>query len=157
MKELVASSERVRRAMQAQRTRDTKPETLLRQALYRRGLRYRLHQRPLPGLRRTVDVIFGPAQVAVEVRGCFWHACEVHGTWPKANGDWWSSKLLSNRRRDEELAAALAQAGWVLVVVWEHDDPERAADVIVRIVAERRGRGGAPSSTAVASVGPLSP
>jgi DNA mismatch endonuclease (patch repair protein) len=103
-------------------------------------------------------VIFRPAQVAVEVRGCFWHACEAHGTWPKANGDWWSRKLLANRRRDEELAAALNQAGWALVVVWEHDDPERAADVIVDIVADRRGRRGAPPSIrAAASVVPPAP
>jgi len=124
--------------MRAQRTRDTGPETLLRSALYRRGLRYRVHQRPLPGLRRTVDLVFRPAKVAVEVRGCFWHACERHATWPKANGEWWSQKLLANRRRDQELAAALDAAGWVLVVVWEHDDPEVASQMIAEVVSSRR-------------------
>lgn len=136
--EVIPSSERVRRAMRAQRTRDTRPETTLRRALHRRGLRYRVHQRPLPDLRRTVDVVFRPARVAVEVRGCFWHACEAHGTWPKANADWWARKLEGNRRRDEALAAALAEASWELVVVWEHDDPESAADLIALTVANRR-------------------
>ncbi len=138
MNEVAASSERVRDAMRRQRSRDTLPEILLRQALHRRGVRYRLHQRPIPRLRRTVDVVFRPARVAVEVRGCFWHACEIHGTWPKANGDWWTRKLTGNRDRDEQLGEALRAEGWELIVVWEHDDPEAAAEVIARRVAERR-------------------
>jgi DNA mismatch endonuclease (patch repair protein) len=140
MNVVVASSERVRKAMRGQRTRDTLPEILLRRAMHRRGLRYRLHQRPVPTLRRTVDVVFRPARIAVEVRGCFWHACEIHGTWPKANADWWTRKLTGNRQRDDQLGDALRAVGWELIVVWEHDDPEAAAEQIARRVAERRGR-----------------
>lgn len=139
MNEVIASSERVRSAMRGQRTRDTRPEILLRRALHRRGLRYRLHQRPVGTLRRTVDVVFGPARVAVEVRGCFWHACEAHGTWPKANADWWLRKLSRNRQRDLELNEVLRTAGWELIVFWEHDDPEMAADAIAARVTARRG------------------
>jgi len=89
-------------------------------------------------LRRTVDIVFRPSRVAVEVRGCFWHACEFHGTWPKANADWWLRKLAGNRDRDIELGEVLRAAGWDLVVVWEHDDTEAAADAISHLVTERR-------------------
>lgn len=139
MTQIAASSEQVRKAMQRQRTSDTLPEIRLRQALHRLGLRYRLHQRPLGELRRNVDIVFRPARVAVEVRGCFWHVCETHATWPKANGQWWAEKLERNRLRDRQLAEALHAAGWELIVVWEHDEPEAAAILIAERLAQRRG------------------
>jgi DNA mismatch endonuclease (patch repair protein) len=150
MTRIAASSERTRKAMQRQRTSDTLPEIRLRHALHRLGLRYRLHQRPLRELRRNVDIVFRPSRVAVEVRGCFWHACETHATWPKANGRWWAEKLEGNRFRDRQLAEALQAAGWELIVVWEHDDSEAAAIRIAERVAQRRGsrRQVGPSSPA---------
>lgn len=125
--------------MQLQRTRDTAPEIALRKALHRLGLRFRVQQRPLQSLRRTVDIVFRPAKVAVEVRGCFWHACPQHGSRPKSNASWWDAKLSRNQQRDRETAAYLEAAGWVLVVVWEHDDPEAAAERVAEIVRARRG------------------
>ena len=68
----------VSRRMRRQRSRDTAPELELRSELHRRGLRYRVHRRPVPTLRRTADVVFGPSRVAVFVDGCFWHGCPVH-------------------------------------------------------------------------------
>lgn len=124
--------------LRTQRRRDTRPELALRSVLHRRGLRYRVQQRPLPELRRTADVVFRSARVAVEVRGCFWHACPAHGATPKRNGDWWATKLARNAERDASTRAALEAAGWALVVVWEHDDPERAADEVERVVRSRR-------------------
>lgn len=124
--------------MQMQRARDTQPELALRRALHARGLRYRVHRRPIPGVRRTVDIVFGPSRVAVEVRGCFWHACPEHATYPKENAEWWAEKLETNRCRDTQTERLLAEAGWHLEVVWEHEEPEEAADHVERVVRHRR-------------------
>lgn len=107
-------------------------------------MRYRLHQRPLPQLRRTVDIVLGPAKVAVEVRGCFWHGCPDHATAPKANAAWWEEKLRRNRERDAETQQELSAAGWRVIVVWEHETVQDAADriqqaVILRCSPERVG------------------
>jgi DNA mismatch endonuclease (patch repair protein) len=88
-------------------------------------------------MRRVADVVFRRAQVAVYVDGCFWHGCPVHATWPKANADWWKDKLQSNQRRDASTDRALADAGWVAVRVWEHED---ACDVAQRVDALVRAR-----------------
>ena len=135
-----ASSEGVRQRMRRQRARNTEPELALRRELHRRGLRFRVHRRCLDGLRRTVDIVFGPTKVAVDVRGCFWHGCPEHAVPPKANAAWWQEKLQANRRRDDETEAAMTESGWAYVVVWEHEDPTEAADRVERLVYERRSR-----------------
>jgi DNA mismatch endonuclease (patch repair protein) len=89
-------------------------------------------------VRRTADVVFRSARVAVEVRGCFWHGCPEHYRAPAANADYWTAKVERNRRRDEEMAQRLRDAGWVLEVVWEHEDPAVASDRISKIVRNRR-------------------
>lgn len=124
--------------MRAQRERDTQPELALRAELFRRGLRYRLHRRPLPHLRRTMDLVFPTERVAIDVRGCFWHSCPTHATSPKANAEWWAQKLAANRLRDRDTESQLSAAGWSLVVVWEHEDPVAAAAAIAPLVVSRR-------------------
>ncbi|MFD6568301.1 very short patch repair endonuclease [Micromonospora profundi] len=133
-----ATSAGRRRAMQLQRSRDTTPEVALRKALHRRGLRYRVHQRPLKDVRRTVDVVFRRLRVAVEVRGCFWHACPQHGARPKSNAAWWEAKLSRTQQRDQDTASRLSAAGWQLIVVWEHEDAEAAADLVAKLVRQRQ-------------------
>ena len=124
--------------MQAQRERDTGPELALRRELHRRGLRYRLHRRVIPGMRRELDIVFAPARVAVDVRGCFWHSCPEHATHPKANAEWWAEKLARNVARDEDTERRLGEAGWHLVVAWEHDDAAALAARIENLVRLRR-------------------
>ena len=131
--------------MRGQRRRDTAPELALRRALHRRGLRYRLHQRPLPGLRRTADIVFRAATTVVDVRGCYWHGCELHRSRPTANGAWWADKLARNVARDRDTEARLRDAGWEVVVVWEHDDPEVMAWIVESTVLMRL-RLGPPSA-----------
>lgn len=126
-----------RARMSRQRSRDTSPERALRSSLHRRGLRYRLHRRPLPGLRRQADIVFGPARVAVFVDGCFWHCCPEHATSPRSNAAWWSTKLAANVARDRDTDSRLATAGWVVVRVWEHEDPAAAAARIAELVRAR--------------------
>jgi DNA mismatch endonuclease, patch repair protein len=126
--------------MQANRWRDTSPEMALRQTLHAAGLRYRLCGRLIPGSRRTVDIVFGPARVAVEVRGCFWHGCPDHRQPARQNAEFWRDKIAGNIKRDEEKLAALEADGWLVIVVWEHDDVTEAARRVIEAVAQRRPR-----------------
>ena len=115
-------------------TSDSGPERALRSALHRRGLRFRKHTQAVPGLRCRPDVVFTRARVAVFVDGCFWHSCPEHGTFAKANGEWWKAKLAANVARDRRNDAALAQAGWTVLRIWEHEDVNHAADRVERAV-----------------------
>jgi DNA (cytosine-5)-methyltransferase 1 len=130
------SSDVVARRMRATRQRDTEAEQLLRHALDKRGLRYNVHLPPEPGLRSRADVVFTDARVAVYLDGCFWHACPEHGTWPKANSEWWRAKLETNRRRDVATTQALHRAGWQVFRFWAHESPDAAATLIADAVRE---------------------
>lgn len=122
-----ASSAGVRASMRANKSRDTRPELALRRAVHAMGLRYRVSTRPLPRLRRTADLVFTRKKVAVFVDGCFWHGCPEHHTKAKTNASYWSQKVQRNRRRDAEVNTALAEAGWTVVRIWEHEDVAAAA------------------------------
>lgn len=125
--------------MQANKGRDTAPEVALRRELFRRGYRYRIHARLIPNSRRTVDIAFAGARIAVFVDGCFWHGCPTHGTQPKANADFWKSKIETNRVRDADTSRTLAEAGWKVVRVWEHEDPISAANRVAFALEGRTG------------------
>lgn len=135
-----ASSPEVRRSMRANRGRDTKPELAIRRAVYASGLRYRVDARPLKGLNRRADLVFLGAKVAVFVDGCFWHGCPQHHTVARANAEFWAEKVRRNRERDMETNRALVAAGWVVVRVWEHEDPTAAAGRVAATVRARRDR-----------------
>ncbi len=124
--------------MEANGGRDTSPELAVRSAVHRLGLRYRVHARPLPELRRTADLIFRPSKVAVFVDGCFWHSCPDHGTSPRTNSQFWQAKLTRNVERDRETDRALTDAGWTVLRFWEHEDPESVAQTIKAAVSSRR-------------------
>lgn len=133
----MASSPAVRRRMQNTGRRDTSCELALRSALHALGLRYRVDW-PLPGTRCRADVVFSRWHVAVFVDGCFWHGCPTHGTWPKTNASWWREKIARNMQRDRNTDAQLTCAGWTVLRIWEHEDMERAARTVARIVSAQR-------------------
>lgn len=138
-----ASSEHVRRRFSRQGTRDTDPELRLRRELHARGYRYRVDAAVVPGLRRRADLVFRGPRVAVFVDGCFWHRCPEHGNVPRANHEWWRAKLDRNVERDRETDQRLAEAGWLVVRVWEHemrDDPLAAADRVEAVLRSADGR-----------------
>lgn len=81
-----------------------------------------------------MDVAFTRVKVAVFVDGCFWHACPVHRTSPRANGDWWAEKLSRNIARDRDTDAHLVGLGWTVVRAWEHELAEAVADRIEAFV-----------------------
>lgn len=142
-----AATPGIRRRMQLQRGRNTKPEMRLRRELHRRGLRYRLDQPVVPGTkRRRVDIVFPTARLAVFVDGCFWHGCPEHGRRTHdVNGWYWPDKIAGNRQRDRDTDARLIDSGWQVIRVWEHDDAVGAADAIeaiVRMATPGLGRAG---------------
>lgn len=117
--------------LQLQRSWDTAPEKRLRSALHRCGLRYRVHARPLPDLRREADIVFRRARVAVFVDGCFWHSCPQHGAVPRNNATWWRRKFDATRRRDRDTDRKLRAAGWTAVRIWEHEAVEEGVRRVV--------------------------
>lgn len=106
--------------MRAVRSKDTKPEMLVRRAAHALGYRYRLHRRDLPG---KPDLAFIGKRKAIFVHGCFWHQHEDcrEASKPKSNEGYWSPKLARNVERDASNVAALHRAGWQTLIVWECD------------------------------------
>jgi DNA mismatch endonuclease (patch repair protein) len=131
-----ATSPATRRAMQANRRRDTAPEMAIRRLVHAAGFRYRVDARPLPGARHTADMIFTRARVAVFIDGCWWHGCFEHYRPPASNVAYWTGKVTRNRERDQLANEALIAAGWTVVRIWEHEEPASAA---LRIEAAVRG------------------
>lgn len=127
------------RVGQGNRRSGTKPEVRLRSALHSEGLRFRKDFPVRPGMYRLVrpDVVFTRARVAVFVDGCFWHGCPKHQHLPRSNPDYWIPKLARNVARDREVDEALSEAGWLVLHVWEHEDPVSGAATVARAV---RGR-----------------
>jgi DNA mismatch endonuclease (patch repair protein) len=132
-----ASSAGVRKSMQSNKGRDTKPELALRRAAHALGLRYRVSLRPLPAVRRTADLVFTRAKVAVFMDGCFWHGCPEHHTKAATNTEYWAEKVRRNRERDADTDRLLAKAGWLAIRFWEHDDPAESAMQIAEKVRAR--------------------
>ena len=121
------------------RRRETKPEVALRRELHRLGLRFLVDVAPSgTGRRRRADVVLRGSCIAVLVHGCFWHGCAEHFHAPKANGEWWRLKLESVQRRDADTLVTLTAAGWLPVVVWEHEDMAVAARSILDLDRQRR-------------------
>jgi DNA mismatch endonuclease (patch repair protein) len=139
------TSAAVTAVMKGNRRRDTKPEIRLRRILHGRGHRFRV-DRPIRLADRNVrpDIVFGPARVAVFVDGCFWHGCPEHGNTPRTNTNYWPPKLQRNKERDRTTTAELRAAGWLVLRVWEHEDPEVAARLISESVRARRSAKGGP-------------
>ena len=100
------------------KSRDTKPELVVRTLCHSLGLRYRLHRRDLPG---CPDLVFPKYHLCLFVHGCFWHRhtnCKYAYT-PKTNLDFWLPKLQRNAERDRETSKALTDQGWQVEIIWE--------------------------------------
>ena len=100
------------------RSRNTKPELIVRSLLHRMGYRFRLHDRKLPG---CPDIVLPKYKTVIFVHGCFWHrhkGCK-RGTIPTHRREWWLTKLNGNAERDKRHRRALKKLGWKAIVVWE--------------------------------------
>lgn len=123
--------------MQAIRRVDTKPEIEVRSALHRRGLRFRKDLRlEVDGVFVRPDIVFTRRRVAVFVDGCFWHSCPEHGRPPTVNQTYWAPKLQRTVERDLRATAALEQAGWRVLRVWEHELLPSVIAAVVEAVEE---------------------
>jgi DNA mismatch endonuclease (patch repair protein) len=118
-------------------SRNTKPELILRKALHAVGLRYRLHDRTLPG---TPDIVMPSRRAVIQVHGCFWHGhgCPMSVT-PATNAAFWIEKIGRNRQRDLETEVALVDAGWRALIVWECALKGRAKRPVAEVVEAVRG------------------
>jgi DNA mismatch endonuclease (patch repair protein) len=137
-----ASSPAARAVMQGNRRRDTSPEMAVRRLVHASGLRYRVDARPSPTLNRRADLVFSSARVAVFIDGCYWHGCPVHGTVAQANAEYWAEKISRNQARDRDTDTRLANAGWLVIRAWEHENPRDVAHRIGAAVRERNSQSG---------------
>lgn len=114
------SSKRRSEIMASVGQKNTKPEKLVRSFLHKRGLRYRLHVKELPG---KPDLVFPKIRTVIMVNGCFWHGHESKtcklARLPKSNVDFWKTKIEGNRSRDNKNKEVLESKGWHVTVVWE--------------------------------------
>lgn len=114
----VLTPEQRRRCMAAIRSKDTKPELIVRSIAHGLGYRFRLQRRDLPG---RPDLVFTGRRKVVFVHGCFWHqhpGCRF-ATRPTTRAAFWAAKLDGNRERDARVQQQLEQLGWAVLVVWE--------------------------------------
>ena len=135
----IPENEAVSRVMSSNRAKDTKPELLLRKALWNVGLRgYRLHWKKAPG---RPDIAFPGRKVAIFVNGCFWHRCpHCNLPLPKTNTGFWKEKFGRNVQRDTLKVEHLENDGWHVLTVWEckvKDDMTNVLKSIRRIVLPR--------------------
>jgi len=114
------------------KSKDTKPELLLRSALWRQGLRYRLQYR-IENIRP--DMVFVHAQVALFVDGCQWHGCPEHYVSPRTNREFWTRKLQENVERDTAQTELLRATGWIPYRIWEHEVWANLSTVVDRVKA----------------------
>ncbi len=114
----VHTPEQRSRNMSAIKGRDTAPELAVRRFVHGLGYRYRLHRRDLPG---KPDLVFSKSRKIVFVHGCFWHihTCGNGCVKPKSNADFWEDKRRGNVDRDKRNEAALVEAGWKVMTIWE--------------------------------------
>ncbi len=106
------------RCMANVRSKNTRPEMLVRRFLFSCGFRYRLHVRSLPG---CPDIVLAKYKTVIFVNGCFWHGhegCDLHRI-PKTNVEFWENKIERNQRRDKDEYAILKKMGWTVIVIWE--------------------------------------
>jgi len=118
------------------RAKDTRPEMLVRRAIWSSGLRYRLHDKRLPG---NPDIVLPSRRIAVFVHGCFWHrhpGCKSTRT-PKTRVEFWETKFQGNVARDARVTAELERLGWTVIIIWECDsrDESRLRAIVSEIAA----------------------
>ena len=133
-----ASSEATRHVMQANRSKNTKPELKVRAALRAAGLTgYRLHWKKAPG---RPDICFPGRRVAIFVHGCFWHRCpHCSPSRPKTHPEFWEAKFRRNVERDQRALAELAEQGWTAITIWECElKRDRVDETMERVIEQVR-------------------
>ncbi len=105
------------RMMSGIKSKNTKPELRIRSALHRRGFRFQLHRKGLPG---KPDLVLPKYSTVIFVHGCFWHGHDCHlFKMPSTRAAFWKNKIENNRLRDQKVLSELLELGWRCLVVWE--------------------------------------
>ena len=125
------------RMMSGIKGRDTKPEIIVRRYLHSEGYRFRLHRKDLPG---SPDIVMARARICIFIHGCFWHRHQncKYATVPKSRHDFWQKKFDENIARDNRAQAALKEAGWNVIVIWECElrEPAPALHAMTQKISE---------------------
>jgi len=117
------------------RSKDTKPELIVRSLLHRSGIRFSLHGRGIPG---APDLILRKYKTVIFVHGCFWHQHEgcIEASKPKTRSEYWQSKLSANLARDRRNQDTLVELGWNIIIVWECEVLRDPVGIIQKIREE---------------------
>lgn len=129
-----------RKNMSRIRSKDSKPEEIVRKALFSKGFRYRKNVKALPG---CPDIVLPKYKTVVFVNGCFWHMHDCpRFVWPTSNENYWYPKILKNVDRDKKNKDLLQTMGWTVLTVWECElKKNNIKDTILRLEQEIRGKG----------------
>ena len=117
-------------------SKDTKPELIVRKFLYANGIRYRLHQKDLPG---HPDIVVSKVSIVVFIHGCFWHShknCRFAKI-PATNKSFWADKIFKNIARDKRNITDLKKAGWTVLTIWECQLTNNNRDATLKRVRNR--------------------
>jgi DNA mismatch endonuclease (patch repair protein) len=110
------------------KSRNTKPELLVRKFLFKNGFRFRLHVKNLPG---TPDIVLKKHKTAIYIHGCFWHGhshCKYYVI-PETNKQWWLAKIGQNIQRDNENIERLKEMNWKVIIIWECELKKNSREV----------------------------
>ena len=113
----IEDKEKRSRMMAGIKGKESKPELMIRKALFARGFRYKLHDKSLPG---KPDMVFPKYRAVIQVNGCFWHRHDCHiFKWPKSRTEFWKAKITGNVERDRRNINLLEEQGWQVLTIWE--------------------------------------
>lgn len=117
-------------------SKNTKPEIVLRKALFAKGYRYRINYKKLPG---KPDIVLSKYKTVIFVNGCFWHShinCkDAH--LPKTNTEFWKNKIDQNVERDTKNIQQLSDLGWNIITVWECEIKKKNIDILLNSIITR--------------------
>ena len=120
------------------RSKNSKPEELVRKYLFSKGFRYRKNVRTLPG---CPDIVLPKYKTVIFVNGCFWHKHDCpRFVWPSSNEDYWRSKIMGNVERDKRNIAELQKLGWTVLTIWECELKKKVIDATLKQLEERLGK-----------------
>jgi len=112
------SREKRSKVMASIRGKNTRPEVTIRKILWKKGMRYRLHNKSVFG---TPDISLKKRKIAIFVDGCFWHGCNRCYKEPKTNVEFWRNKIIQNKKRRIKVRRHLKKEGWRILEFWEHE------------------------------------
>ena len=117
------------------RSKNSKPEELVRKYLFSKGFRYRKNVKTLPG---CPDIVLPKYKTVIFVNGCFWHRHDCpRFVWPSTNEEYWRPKIMGNVERDKRNLAELQQLGWTVLTVWECELKKKVIDATLEQLEKR--------------------